>query len=109
MYKFGSIVLVPFPFTDLTSAKVRPALIISKDNQKMEDVIVCFISSKESSNKKHSIAIESTKDTGLKVRSVVRFDKIATLNKRVILGELGKTNDRFLKKHRSKFYGVFGF
>lgn len=46
MYKFGSIVLIPFPFTDLTSSKICPALIISKSNKDMDDVLVAFISSK---------------------------------------------------------------
>jgi len=32
MPKFGSIVSVPFPFTDLSGAKVRPAVVISSKN-----------------------------------------------------------------------------
>ena len=45
MFNFGKIVLIPFPFTDLTSSKVRPALIISEQNNRSEDVIVAFITS----------------------------------------------------------------
>jgi len=40
----GDIVLVPFPFTDLTARKVRPAVIVSPDPQSA-DVVVAFISS----------------------------------------------------------------
>jgi len=29
--KFGDVVLVPFPFTDQTAAKRRPAIIVSSD------------------------------------------------------------------------------
>lgn len=39
----GKIILLPFPFTDLTSAKLRPALVIYEGEK---DVIVAFISSK---------------------------------------------------------------
>ena len=39
----GKIVAIPFPFTDLKGAKVRPALVIYEGH---EDVIVAFISSK---------------------------------------------------------------
>ncbi|WXG39447.1 MAG: hypothetical protein WED07_01210 [Candidatus Freyarchaeum deiterrae] len=39
----GKIVLVPFPFTDLTTAKLRPALVIHEGTK---DVVVAFISSR---------------------------------------------------------------
>ncbi len=39
----GKIVAIPFPFTNLSGAKVRPALVIYEGH---EDVIVAFISSK---------------------------------------------------------------
>jgi len=42
------IVLVPFPYSDLTNTKKRPVLIISNNdyNNRMEDVVVCVITSK---------------------------------------------------------------
>ena len=43
MFK-GKIVLIPFPFTDLSGSKVRPAIILS-NNKKGEDCLVAFISS----------------------------------------------------------------
>jgi mRNA interferase MazF len=39
----GKIVLVPFPFTDLTAGKLRPALVIY---EREKDVVMAFISSK---------------------------------------------------------------
>jgi mRNA interferase MazF len=41
-YKFGSVVLVPFPFTDQTSMKKRPAIVVSFDryNRKHPDVVI---------------------------------------------------------------------
>ena len=46
-YKLVDVVLVPFPFTDLSSAKQRPALVISADafNSTREDVLVAAITS----------------------------------------------------------------
>lgn len=47
MISRGSVVLVRYPFTDLTGAKVRPALVVTPDNLllHMDDVLCSFISS----------------------------------------------------------------
>lgn len=44
--KKGAIVLTPFPFTDLSSTKRRPAIIVSNPCISAKDVIVAFISSR---------------------------------------------------------------
>lgn len=46
-YKQREIVLVPFPYSDLTNTKRRPVLIISNDdyNRKFHDVVICVITS----------------------------------------------------------------
>jgi mRNA interferase MazF len=47
--------------------------------------------------------------TGLKVQSVVRFDKLATLDRAVIAGKLGDAPADWLIEQSATFYGVFGF
>ena len=42
----GDIVLVPFPFTDLTGQKRRPALVVSPDGFDPEDLVLCAITSR---------------------------------------------------------------
>ena len=46
-YRRGDIVLVSFPFTDLSSSKRRPALVISPDafNKRGQDVVLAAITS----------------------------------------------------------------
>jgi len=75
MFPFGSIVLARFPFTDLSGDKRRPALVVSRDNHRRSDLVVCFITSVPRKGFDMA-AIAASPDTGLKVPSVVRFDKL---------------------------------
>lgn len=93
MYKQGDIVLVSFPFTDLSSAKVRPALVLPK-KEFGNDITVCFISSVVLKKIKPDELLIDDKNknfkyTGLKTSSIVKVLKIATLEKKVILGKIG--------------------
>ena len=105
MPKRGTIVLIPFPFTDLTGAKVRPALVVSQLT-KGEDMVVAFISSKvERGSLSTEVKIMPTRENGLKVPSTIRCMKIATLEKKIAIGERGvvdretmKQVDRVLKR-----------
>jgi len=82
-------VLVPFPFTDLSGNKVRPCLVLY-EQKNGEDCIVSFISSvKQKKASVHDIKIKATKVNGLKTDSLIKTDKIATLQKKIVLGELG--------------------
>ena len=89
----GTIVLVPFPFTDLSSSKVRPALVVSDTNE--FDIIVVFISSVVSDklNQTDFLILSNSiffNETGLKKDSIIKCDKIMTLSKSIILGEIGQ-------------------
>lgn len=90
----GDVVLVPFPFTDLSGQKVRPALIVSLDPVG-EDVLVAFISSVISPVPEPNEYVLDTSDptfaqTGLKGTSVFKMGKLATLHRSLILRRLGR-------------------
>jgi mRNA interferase MazF len=100
----GKIVLVPFPFTDLTAVKLRPALVIYEGNR---DVIVVFISSKIPSElfEVDVLLMKNQSDfrnTGLKLDSVIKLDKIATVLKDLIVGEIGEINEEIKKEVNQK-------
>jgi len=110
MYDFGSIVLTRFPFTDLSGGKLRPALVVSRNNSRRQDVVLAFITSKPPNPQiPDSLPIQPSAANGLKVPSVVRFDKLATLETRVIAGKLGVAEPKFLASAAPVFFGVFGF
>ncbi len=88
--EFGDIVLLKFPFTDGTKTKKRPALIINDLND--GDIIVCRITS-HIYNTKNDIFINEWEKAGLKLPSVIRVHKIATLDKELIDTNMGQINE----------------
>lgn len=106
----GDIILVPFPFTDLSGQKNRPALVVSA-SRGAEDVIVAFISSRAGNIRTFDIPLKRSDKsfvrTGLKVESVVKVSKIATLEKKIILGELGVIDSKIQKEVDRKLKMLF--
>ncbi len=91
----NSIVLVPFPFDDFSSSKVRPALCLTPEIGKHDHVIIAFISSKIPDPRIESDFVimknsEYWEGTGLSVDSVIRLHKIVTIPKNLIKRKLGK-------------------
>ncbi len=110
MFKKGKIILIPFPFTDLSSSRVRPAVILS-DSLVGDDIVVAFISSRKKKLQKTDIALKKSNKSfvksGLKVDSIMKLSKIATLDKKIVLGELGVLEDVVLKEVDKKLKILF--
>ncbi len=93
----GSIVLVRYPFTDLTNTKVRPAVVLTPDHlmRRMDDVLCLFVSSSMPAELLPTDFIlepghSSFPGAGLKYRSVFRTHKLALLDKSLVLRVLGE-------------------
>jgi len=94
-FEFGDIILLKFPFTDGKKAKKRPALVI---NDFLDgDIIVCRITSQIYSSKQ-DVFIENWESTDLKLPSIIRVHKIATLDKKMAEKIMGKIDDSHKKK-----------
>ena len=96
----GTVVLVNFPFTDLKSSKVRPAIVLT---QKGADVIIAGIFSKVPEDLQDSwITIDEGdpgfKQTGLKKTSVIKTEKIAVVHQSLIRKELGRLSPELIQK-----------
>lgn len=113
MYKQGDLILVPFPFTDLTGEKVRPALVIS-NKEIGNDITLCFVSSVVPKKILDSEVLikeggKNFKNSGLKVNSLIKVTKIATLERNVVLGKLGNLDNESLLKVKiiiGKYFGI---
>lgn len=101
MLKQRDIILIPIPFTDLTSQKKRPAVIISNNNynETHEDVVVVALTSNvESRDFTITLTSDDLEDGTLKVTSMIRADKIYSLNKSIILKTFGRIKPDILSK-----------
>jgi mRNA interferase MazF len=101
--KQGNIILINFPFSDLTGAKVRPALVISNDtyNQENHDILVLAITSNLSKNKyKIFIDIQDLDSGHLPVKSAIRVDKPFSVMQTKVLKIQGKIKSEKLKEAR---------
>ena len=88
MYKKGDIVLIPFPFTDLSGVKVRPALVLSGQSKSF-DLVVMFITSQSKGERISRVKIVPSDKNGIKTLSYIVCSKIATLDRSIVIGKIG--------------------
>ena len=88
------VVLVPFPFDDLTGSKVRPALCLTDAVGTYRHVVLAFITSVvppelEPTDLLLDPSAGDFPRTGLRVRSVLRLHRMVTVPARIIQRQLG--------------------
>lgn len=108
----NSIVLVPFPFDNLSDFKVRPALCLTNEIGKYDHVIIAFISSRIPQETIESDLIllknsENSIGSGLTIDSVIRLHKVVTIPKSLIKRKLGKINSKMEVLVKEKISNLF--
>lgn len=91
-YKFGDVVLVPFPFTDQTAAKKRPAVVVSSNqyNNERPDLIVMAVTSQLSGYYRiGEVVVTDWKDAALLKASTIK-PILATIEKSLVIRTLGQ-------------------
>jgi mRNA interferase MazF len=94
-YEFGDVVLVPFPFTDQTASKRRPAVIVSSAayHRDRPDVIILAITSQsQAQTTVGEAAIGKWKEAGL-LRASVLKPVVATIEHGLVLRKLGRLDE----------------
>jgi mRNA interferase MazF len=97
----GDVVLARFPFTDGSGTKLRPVLVLAQVPGPHDDFLVLFISSQlRTAVDGVDVGLDGRhpafRGSGLKVPSVLRIGKLATISGALILGPLGKLHDPLL-------------
>ena len=111
MPQVGDIVLAAFPFTDLSATKRRPCVVLATA-ESPGDFVFAFITTEPPAKfPRFGVAVEPAhpfwKRTRLKASSVVRIDKLCTLNTCVITGRLGVLPPDLLDTIRVRLKSLF--
>lgn len=110
MYEQGDILLIPIPYTDLTTSKQRPVLVLSNNryNQNSRDFHVAAITS-QLKNLDYSVVIDTSDlaEGELRMTSVIRADKLYTLSKRIVKRKFGRVNENVMNNVIEKINGLF--
>ena len=103
MYNNGDIVLIPVPFSDLSASKKRPVLVLSNNNYNTTkpDMIVVAITSNLT---QQGIPISSSDMvTGqLPKPSVIRSDKVYTLDQSIVIKSIGHLSNSVVTSARNE-------
>ena len=100
----GDVVLITFPFTDLSGSKLRPAVVIADYSL---DLTVCFITTQLQWQEPTDVELLPLSSNGLKKQSLVKTRKIATLDKTLAKGLLGRLNSNELADLDNKLKILF--
>lgn len=94
-FEFGDVVLVPFPFTDQSTTKKRPAIVVSSQayNSERPDVIIMAVTSQIRPANNFDIQVTDWKTAGLIKPSVVK-PVIATVEKALVIKRLGRLGEK---------------
>jgi len=109
IYEPLDVVVVPFPFTDSSRKKRRPALVLSqkaKFGALIEHSVLAMITSQKNEPWPLDVTIKHKNESGLTAPSIVRM-KLFTLDNRLILkkvGHLSKADQEQVKQNLSKIF-----
>jgi len=105
IFNQGDILIVPFPFSNLHSIKKRPVVVLSKKNS--DALIVCGVTS-NLKERKGSVLINNfcLSEGALPVESLVKVDKLFTIDKVIIVKKIGRLNSKCFEKVKKEFFGL---
>lgn len=105
----GDILLVPIPFTDLSSQKRRPVIVISNNayNKKTTDLVVVAMTSNPVETEYSFTITSGDLEKGiLNHPGKVRADKIYTISTSIVVKTFGQVNENVLEKIRGELQAL---
>jgi len=109
IFNQGDILIVPFPFSDLSTIRQRPVLVLSNltYNKNSEDIVTCGITSNiKDSN--YSVLIDNTNlsEGNIPFKSRIKVDKLFTLHKNIVIKKIGRVNKETFDRLKFEMYKI---
>lgn len=102
----GSVVLVPFPFSDLSQSKLRPAIVLADAGR--DDWILCQVTSNAYADPKAVELRNSDFDRGgLQLVSYARPAKLFTAHQNLFVSQVGNLQADSLKRITDRVASIF--
>lgn len=109
-YEFGDVVLVAFPFSDQTTAKKRPAVVVSSVacNRNRPDIILMAVTSlMQPTDYFGDVPVAEWQRAGLLKPSIIK-PVFTTVEKGLILKKLGRLSERDRAALQQTFKTILG-
>lgn len=100
----SDIVLITFPFTDLSGSKLRPAVVLVDTST---EITVCFITTQIGWQEATDVLLQPNPANGLRKTSLIRTGTIATLDRSLAKGLLGRLSVQELSELNTKLKILF--
>lgn len=109
IYEPGTVVLVPFPFSDLSGSKKRPAVVISDPRlqQARHEIIVMMISSRPPADE-IDLSLRYWEKAGLLRPSKVRVGRVFTVDEKAACRTLGRLHEEDWSDLKEKWLALQG-
>lgn len=102
--KTGDIVLLHFPFAEVSHKKVRPAAVVCETKDKYKDLVVCAISSVVPEQlSENDVLLQPDTQNNLRAVSILKVDRIVTAPKEDIIKKIGELGEPNLETFKNKF------
>ncbi len=107
MFERGDLLLVPFPFSDLSASKRRPVLALTAPDRYGDFIALPVTSRPQTEHGVPLAAVDLTRGT-LPAPSWIRTDRIVTLNASLVVKSVGRVSERVVATAVEQFYAVIG-
>ena len=102
----GDVVVLPFPFSDLSDSKRRPALVVA--DLEGDDVILCQITSESRVDNYSIILMKNDFEQGnLGLTSLIRPNRLFTADKYILLYKAGSLKNKKIKEIEEELVKLF--